>query len=290
MRIGVDADEVVIDLLTHWLRLYNSDYDDNLTPNDITGWDLALFVKPECGVKIYDYLELPDLYVDCDLIPGAQDAVFRLREAGHDVVTITAKHNPSKLDLLQRWGIVRSQASYIVEKDKWKVPVDVLVDDNYETIKKYREMREGSCAILFSQKHNESLAPGYYWRAYGWGGVMTLIADHELTSQSKLKLAKIAGIGPEAPTVVNEKGGKQSALDYRFDLIDPKTMFVLAGILSDGAKKYGEWNWKKLSKEDNINHALSHLFAALDNDPQDDHLGHAFCRVMFALSQELEDE
>lgn len=97
----------------------------------------------------------------------------------------------------------------------------------------------------------------------------------------------IAGVGPETPAYVNELGGKQSRLDYRFDLVDPLTMFTLARILNEGAVKYGEYNWEKISLNDNLNHALSHIYAYLAGDSQDDHLGHAFCRLMFALSQHI---
>lgn len=97
----------------------------------------------------------------------------------------------------------------------------------------------------------------------------------------------VNGVGPDTPSTVNERGGKQSALDYRFDLVDPLTMFTLARILDEGSRKYGDWNWRNITQSDNINHALSHIYAFLAGDKQDDHLGHAFCRLMFALSQEL---
>lgn len=100
----------------------------------------------------------------------------------------------------------------------------------------------------------------------------------------------IDGVGPDAPIIVNQYGGKQSRLDYRFDLIDPLTVFALAKVCSQGAAKYGEWNWRRIPVEDNLNHALSHIFAYLAGDVQDEHLEHAFCRLMFALSLHLTPE
>lgn len=93
----------------------------------------------------------------------------------------------------------------------------------------------------------------------------------------------IDGVGPDAETVVNEAGGKQSHTPYRFDLIDPISMFELAKILASGAEKYGDWNWLMLDVQSNLNHALQHIFAYLAGDAQDDHLGHALCRLMFAV-------
>lgn len=95
-------------------------------------------------------------------------------------------------------------------------------------------------------------------------------------------------LGPESETVTNEQGGKQSRLDFRFDLFDPKAMFNLAGILDYGAKKYGVNNWKQIPRNDHLNHALVHIYAYLEGNRQDDHLGHAFCRLMFAIGTEEE--
>ena len=53
LTIGVDCDDVVISLVPTWLSLYNKDYNDNLTPEQITDWDVGLFVKPECDNKIF---------------------------------------------------------------------------------------------------------------------------------------------------------------------------------------------------------------------------------------------
>lgn len=96
-------------------------------------------------------------------------------------------------------------------------------------------------------------------------------------------------LSPDAPIVTNAQGGSQSQLDLRFDLLDTKAMFRLASILNYGANKYGDNNWRNIPTRDHINHALTHIFAYLQNDQQDDHLGHAFCRLMMALGTEKEE-
>lgn len=99
----------------------------------------------------------------------------------------------------------------------------------------------------------------------------------------------LVGVGPDVPKVTNEHGGQRSELNYRFDLMDPQAMFALAKILDYGVRVrgYPEDNWRLIPARDNINHALVHLYAHLAGDTQDDHLAHAFCRVMFALGVEL---
>lgn len=97
-------------------------------------------------------------------------------------------------------------------------------------------------------------------------------------------LPVIGGLGPDAPIVENEQGGKQSFVPYRFDKLDFGAMFQLAAVLHSGVERYGEdENWRKITKEGHLNHALTHIFAELNGDTQDDHLSHAFCRLMFAI-------
>lgn len=66
------------------------------------------------------------------------------------------------------------------------------------------------------------------------------------------------------------------------DLLPQKTLLEVSKILAGSAIKYGENNWRGLSIETNLNHALVHIFAWLAGDRQDDHLNHATCRLMFA--------
>jgi hypothetical protein len=94
----------------------------------------------------------------------------------------------------------------------------------------------------------------------------------------------IPGMGTDAPTATNTRGGRQSELPYRFDLVDPAAMFALAQVLAAGATKYGVDNWRQIDTADHLNHALAHIYAYLAGDRQDDHLSHALCRAMFAYA------
>lgn len=97
----------------------------------------------------------------------------------------------------------------------------------------------------------------------------------------------ISGVGPDAPTVVNEKGAKQSATGRRADLLPPLALLRVAEVLHHGAEKYGANNWRGIAEPDHLNHALIHLLAHLAGDRQDDHLGHLACRVLMALETNL---
>ena len=97
-------------------------------------------------------------------------------------------------------------------------------------------------------------------------------------------------LGPQAPVVENELGGKQSKLDYAFHLTDPLANFALAEVFAIGAAKYAADNWRLIPVEEHLNHLLTHINAHMAGDTQDDHLGHALCRAHMALAKHLRPE
>lgn len=94
------------------------------------------------------------------------------------------------------------------------------------------------------------------------------------------------GVSPEAPVVENEKGGKQSASPYAFELLPPSALLAAAEVARQGADKYGETigdrNYTKIPYESHLNHAIAHVYAYLAGDRSDEHLAHAIVRLMFA--------
>lgn len=106
-----------------------------------------------------------------------------------------------------------------------------------------------------------------------------------------------------APVSTNEKGGKQSELQARFDLLPPIALTLVAKVLQHGAVRHGEWNWERIPTKDHVNHSLGHTFSYSAGDTQDqliadaspevNHLAKAACRALFALEtqwyKDLED-
>jgi len=93
----------------------------------------------------------------------------------------------------------------------------------------------------------------------------------------------LKGVGPDTPTVTNTEGGKQADVPFRCDLLPPKALLDAAVVLAEGAKKYGEENWRQIPRKDHINHCLMHLYAYLCGDKQEDQLSHVACRILFAM-------
>lgn len=87
----------------------------------------------------------------------------------------------------------------------------------------------------------------------------------------------------EGETITNAKGGKQSFTKAMFSAIPAISLKLLAECLGFGARKYGFDNWKSLSLEENICHALNHLNEYRLGDRSEPHLVNAMARISFAL-------
>jgi hypothetical protein len=100
----------------------------------------------------------------------------------------------------------------------------------------------------------------------------------------------LKGLSPDEPIVTNANGGQQSKCDYGFSCFPPKTMFKLAEIFGYGAKKYSKDNWRLIPPDEHLDHMLTHLYAYLDGDKQDDHLGHFICRAIMFIEMCIQEE
>ena len=78
-------------------------------------------------------------------------------------------------------------------------------------------------------------------------------------------------------------------------LLPPKALMEVSKVLTIGAQKYDEENWRKLENLQNryTGAALRHIFAHMDGEKLDpetnlSHLAHALCCLLFKLEIELE--
>ena len=171
----IDVDDTVCDLLSVWLEVYNCDYSDNLTKNQMTDWDIQRFVKPECGNKIFRYLDDPNLnlYYAIEPMSGALETINILRDEGYKVIFAT------RIDPFQRkykWliehGFLKNTKDYVVAEDKYLIKSDIMVDDRWSYIEDYKGF-----GILMDQPHNRKYS--YPLRAYNWTDVYNFIIEGE---------------------------------------------------------------------------------------------------------------
>lgn len=92
------------------------------------------------------------------------------------------------------------------------------------------------------------------------------------------------------------EGKKYDGEKPRLYLLPPNTLVEVGKVLTFGAAKYDEHNWKKLDNLQNryTGAALRHIFAHMAGEELDpetglDHLAHALCCLMFKLEAKLEN-
>lgn len=173
--IGCDLDGVVIDLASSWMNQYNIDYDDHLTAEHILTYETHLYVKPECGMKIYDYLRIPSLYDHSYPVPGAIAGIKFLRDAGYRVIFPTTVQDgvmEGKYNWLKRYNVLPDDKDLFVCRDKSLIKMDLLIDDYGKNI------RLVDCpGILFDQPHigYSKSYPALPYHAGNWEEVLGLV-------------------------------------------------------------------------------------------------------------------
>lgn len=130
MLIGIDLDSTINNLETEWFADYNRLYDDCITEEQLTDWNMVHILKQECGTKIFDLLT-PDLFARCAPRQDSVEVVQSLSEK-HDVVIVTACF-PNTFDAKRDW--VRKYLPFLHKDNfigafrKELVRMDVLIDD-----------------------------------------------------------------------------------------------------------------------------------------------------------------
>ena len=75
----------------------------------------------------------------------------------------------------------------------------------------------------------------------------------------------------------------------RKSTIPAEAFLRVAEVYSLGEHKYGLNTWRKISYEDHLDHAMSHLLSWQAGDETDDHLGHGMCRLTFAKATKTKE-
>ena len=136
-----DIHDTIADFINPWLRLYNKKWDDNLKKEDIKGWHLADYVKPECGEKIYDLLRYKRIYSGMRPIPYALETVNEFRAKGFEIGYATASIYSVVEDnfkWLNKYGFWQDKDHFIVTKSKHLIRADIIFDDGPHNLQWFR--------------------------------------------------------------------------------------------------------------------------------------------------------
>lgn len=158
----MDVDDVVLNLVEEWLKLYNTEYNDTLMESDIITWDICGYTK--IGELMYKYLE-PNIYKNIEPIIDSVNSVNLLRAMGHRVIFVTS-FLPSIAGVKYRWllnyGFISNKSDYIEAHDKGLIKYDYIVDDNPMNI-----INASGIGLIYHRSWNASFQ-NKYPRVYNW--------------------------------------------------------------------------------------------------------------------------
>ena len=170
-RIAIDMDGVIADFLSKHLAIYNAEFGESLTTDDLHGRTLRELVVEECRDRLEAFLTTDDFFGDLGVVEGSQEVVSDLTERYEVFVTTAAMEYPTSFAAKFRWLEERfpfvPSSNIVFCGDKGIIAADYLIDDNAHHFARFRG--EG---ILFTAPHNAE--ENRYRRVNDWHDVRKL--------------------------------------------------------------------------------------------------------------------
>lgn len=154
----IDMDSVICDLMSEWHRRYNEDYQDQLTVDKLLCWRSENYVKPECGMKIYDYLDEPGIFLKLKAYPFAVEVLQRLT-ASYEILIVTSSRTYAYTEK-EQW--VEEHLPFIGKRNlifthrKEMIYGDLLFDDAPHNLLAFQ--KTGRTAVAMDYPYNRDLA------------------------------------------------------------------------------------------------------------------------------------
>jgi 5'-nucleotidase len=159
LKIGIDLDDTINNLVFVWLSRYNSDYNDNLKIDDIKSWDVGSYSK--IGKDFYKYLGDEKLFKSLDINKGAAEVIKILCEV-HEVyiVTANASYNKGvcddKVNFIKKYMPFFEIKNIIFIQNKSLLNLDILIDDglhNFEGFKGIKIVFDRPWNRVYNEEH-----------------------------------------------------------------------------------------------------------------------------------------
>jgi len=178
LRICVDMDEVMADTLAEFLRRYNAEFNESMTPDALSGKHPWQIVAPERHERLTAFFHELDFFENLPLMPGSQEVLEALSQRFEIFIGTSAMSVPNSLGAkyrwLQRYFPFIPTAHYVFCGDKSILRADYLIDDLPRNLTRFEGKR-----LLYTAPHNlglPDLAEKPFIRVNNWREVAAYFA------------------------------------------------------------------------------------------------------------------
>ena len=179
MKIMLDLDGVVWDIMHIFVEIYNEQFNENVKYEDISGWWFFDFEK----WKVVYPLTLPRI-MEYPVLDNYVDTYISQLNMNHEVIILTAEANTKevlkkKLESLHIYEDTHYRGIITVDpnENKLNYEADVYIDDNPNMAEKMHEYPD-KYLLLYSQNWNQEFEDEKsknVWRVWGWDEIMLAI-------------------------------------------------------------------------------------------------------------------
>lgn len=151
-RIAIDMDEVIADFIPKHLDMYNQEYKEHITVEDLHGCTLES-LRPDLESVIKGYIKEPNFFRDLQVMKDSQSVIEELNSHFEVYITTAAMEYPTsftaKYEWLKEHFPFLSDMNFVFCGTKKIIHADYLIDDNIKHFKTF----EGQ-GLLYTAPHN----------------------------------------------------------------------------------------------------------------------------------------
>jgi 5'(3')-deoxyribonucleotidase len=183
MRIGVDIDSVVCEMVGPLLKRINKKYNTNFKRNDIKEWNWvfeANGLRIDGETEIHEAMDTLDFILNLPVITGAKEGIDRLsKKLLDEIIFITSRRTclkePTITWIRKNFGDYKVHFTDDIEDSKNGYAVDVLIDDAAHHIESFAQKHRP--AIVYDCPWNRNIRSNQYIkRAKDWADVIFWVA------------------------------------------------------------------------------------------------------------------